>query len=59
MKTILKVLNSIVKLFSRKKTTVNNNKISKKNKWLCPEDSFGKMEHGVEYDKKKRGIKIN
>lgn len=52
MKTILKALNSLVKLFSRKKTPVNNHKISKKNKWLYPEDSFGKMEHGVEYDKK-------
>ena len=52
MKTILKVLNSLVKLFYRKKTPVNNHKISKKNKWLYPEDSFGKMEHGVEYDKK-------
>jgi hypothetical protein len=52
MKTILKTLNNFVKLFSRKKTPVNNNKISKKNKWLYPEDSFGKMEHGVEYDKK-------
>lgn len=51
MKTILKVLNSLVKLFSINKKPFNNHKISKKNKWLYPEDSFGKMEHGVEYEK--------
>lgn len=51
MKTILKTLNNFVKLFARKKTPVNNHKKSKKNKWLYPEDSFGKMEHGVEYKK--------
>ena len=52
MKSILKSLNSIKRLIFRTKKPVKTNQISTKNKWLYPEDSFGKMEHGVEYDKK-------
>jgi len=52
MKTILKPLYSLLKLFSRKKKPVRKHKISTRNKWLYPEDNFGKMERGVEYDEK-------
>jgi hypothetical protein len=50
MKIILKPLYSLLGLFSRKKKPVKTHQISTKNKWLYPEDSFGKMERGVQYD---------
>jgi len=51
MKSILKSLNSIKRLIFRTKKPVKTHQISTKNKWLYPEDNFGKMERGVEYDK--------
>lgn len=49
MKTILKSLYSLLSLFPRKKKLVKRYQISTKNKWLYPEDNFGKMERGIEF----------
>lgn len=50
MKSILKLLISIKRLLIRGKKPIKTHHISTKNKWLYPEDSFGKLERGVEYD---------
>jgi hypothetical protein len=53
MKTILKAFYNLSRLLlvKEKPFTINQvskHKISTKNKWLNPEDNFGKLERGVE-----------
>lgn len=52
MNRILKLINSLLRLSPRKMKLVNTHQISIKNKWLNPQDNFGKLERGVEYDEK-------
>ena len=53
MKTILKAFYNLSKLLLKKKKPITKHQIpthqiSTKNKWLYPDDSFGKLERGVE-----------
>ncbi len=53
MKTILKAFYNLSKLFLKKKKPITKHQIpthqiSTKNKWLYPDDNFGKLERGVE-----------
>jgi len=52
MKTIIKTFYNLSRLFLKKKPKSKHQiptyQISTKNKWLYPDDNFGKLERGVE-----------
>ena len=49
MKSLLKLLLNTIKRDTSKKHEKNNShQVKTKNKWLYPEDNFGKLKRGVE-----------